>query len=155
MGSVKVVLSVQQHLRVAGFQLGSGCQACEERREGDRASRTVYAVEKVEAENADSPTVKRLSGFKIAFVFDIAMTDGDALPTLNEKCAGAGGEELLPRLEAAVQKMSVVLDYEEIRESGVEGYSTGGRIVIRQSLSVLAKCGVVIRSGCPRDFAPA
>jgi hypothetical protein len=99
---------------------------------------------KVEPENEDSPTVKRLSGFKIAFVFDIAMTDGDALPTLNENSAGTGGEELLPRFEAAVLKLSVALDYEEIRESGVDGYSTGGRIVIRQSLSPLAKCGVVV-----------
>jgi antirestriction protein ArdC len=99
---------------------------------------------KVEPENADSPTVKRLSGFKIAFVFDIAMTEGDALPTLSENCGGAGGEELLPRLEAAVQTLAVVLDYEEINEHGVDGYSTGGRIVIRQSLSTSAKCGVVI-----------
>jgi antirestriction protein ArdC len=99
---------------------------------------------KVEPDSEDSPTVKRLSGFKIAFVFDIAMTDGEALPMLSANTAGTGGEELLPRLEAAVQKLNVVLDYEEIRESGVEGYSTGGRIVIRQSLSTLAKCGVVI-----------
>jgi antirestriction protein ArdC len=98
---------------------------------------------KTEPENIDSPTVKRLSGFKVAWVFDIASTDGQPLVALDNGSA-AGGEELLPRLEAAVQTLAVVLDYEEIKEHGVDGYSTGGRIVIRQSLSTSAKCGVVI-----------
>jgi hypothetical protein len=41
------------------------------------------------------------------------------------------------------EELNIILDYEEIREPGVEGYSAGGRIVIRTSLSPTAKAGVV------------
>jgi hypothetical protein len=37
---------------------------------------------KTEPDHDDSPTVKRLSGFKTAWVFDLADTDGEPLPTL-------------------------------------------------------------------------
>jgi N-terminal domain of anti-restriction factor ArdC/IrrE N-terminal-like domain len=98
---------------------------------------------KVEADDADSLTVKRLGGFKTCWVFAQEDTEGEPIPTLTTGAAG-GGEEPLPRLEAAAPKLNVVLDYEEITQHGVEGYSTGGRIVIRQSLSTASKCGVIV-----------
>ena len=92
----------------------------------------------------DSPTVKRLSGFKTAYVFCESDTDGEPLPTLTYG-AESGGEELLTRLEWVTEEdLNIVLDYEEIKEDGVEGYSAGGRIVIRTSLSPTAKAGVVV-----------
>ena len=106
---------------------------------------------KTEPENVDSPIVKRLGGFKVAWVFDIVSTDGEPLVSLDNGNA-AGGEELLPRLEAAVQTLAVVLDYEEIKEHGVDGYSTGGRIVIHQSLSTSAKCGTIIHELIHEDI---
>ena len=99
--------------------------------------------QKVEPIDADSPTVQRVTGFRIAWVFELEATEGLELPALSYGAA-AGGEELLPRLEEAARKLSVTLDYEEIQKPGVEGYSTGGRIVVRQSLSVPAKCGVIV-----------
>jgi antirestriction protein ArdC len=92
----------------------------------------------------DSPTVKRLSGFKTAYVFCESDTDGEPLPTLTYG-AESGGEELLSRLEWVTEEdLNIILDYEEIKEDGVEGYSAGGRIVIRTSLSPTAKAGVVV-----------
>jgi N-terminal domain of anti-restriction factor ArdC len=84
---------------------------------------------KVEADDADSLTVKQLGGFKTCWVFAQEDTEGEPIPTLTTGAAG-GGEEPLPRLEAAAPKLNVVLDYEEITQHGVEGCSTGGRIVI-------------------------
>ena len=92
----------------------------------------------------DSPTVKRLSGFKTAYVFCESDTEGEPLPTLTYG-AESGGEELLTRLEWVTEEnLNIILDYEEIKEDGVEGYSAGGRIVIRTSLSPTAKAGVVV-----------
>ena len=107
--------------------------------------------QKVEPTDADSPTVQRLTGFKVAWVFDLEATEGLELPALSYGAA-AGGEDLLPRLEEAARKLSVTLDYEEIQKPGVEGYSTGGRIVVRQSLSVPAKCGVIVHELCHEDL---
>ncbi len=92
----------------------------------------------------DSPTVKRLSGFKTAYVFCESDTEGEPLPTLTYG-AESGGEELLspPRMDHR-RRSQHLLDYEEIKEHGVEGYSAGGRIVIRTSLSPTAKAGVVV-----------
>jgi len=97
---------------------------------------------KSDPQNEDSPTVKKLGGFKVAYVFDYSATEGEPLPTL-QYAAAAGGEDLLPKLEAAAGKLSVQLEYEEIPEQGVQGYSTGGKIVIRQSLSTASACAVI------------
>jgi antirestriction protein ArdC len=92
----------------------------------------------------DSPTIKRLSGFKTAYVFSESDTEGEPLPTLTYG-AESGGDELLSRLEWVTEEdLNIILDYEEIKEDGVEGYSAGGRIVIRTSLSPTAKAGVVV-----------
>jgi hypothetical protein len=97
---------------------------------------------KTDPDNEDSPTVQKLGGFKVAYVFDLASTEGEPLPALQDAAAD-GGEELLPQLEAAAGELSVQLDYLEIAEHGVQGYSTGGRIVIGQSLSTASKCAVI------------
>jgi antirestriction protein ArdC len=102
---------------------------------------------KADPENEDSPTVQKLGGFKVAYVFDLASTEGEPLPAL-QYAAAEGGEELLPHLEAAVEKLSVQLKYEEIVEPGVQGYSTGGTIVIRQTLTTPAKCATIIHEAC-------
>jgi antirestriction protein ArdC len=96
-------------------------------------------------ENEDDRSVtKSVHGFRTTFVFSESDTDGRPLPTL--KCgAESGGDELLSRLEWVTEEdLNIVLDYEEIREPGVEGYSAGGRIVIRTSLSPTAKAGVIV-----------
>jgi hypothetical protein len=79
-----------------------------------------------------------------AYVFSESDTEGEPLPTLTYG-AESGGDELLSRLEWVTEEdLNIILDYEEIKEDGVEGYSAGGRIVIRTSLSPTAKAGVVV-----------
>jgi antirestriction protein ArdC len=92
----------------------------------------------------DSPTVKRLSGFKTAYVFCESDTEGEPLPTLIYG-AESGGDELLSRLEwITEEELSIHLDYEDMKEDGVEGYSAGGRVAIRASLSPTAKAGTLV-----------
>jgi hypothetical protein len=52
---------------------------------------------------------------------------------------------LLARLEwTTEEELGICLDYEEILEQGVDGYSSGGRIVVRTSLSPTAKAAVLL-----------
>lgn len=74
----------------------------------------------------DSLTVKRLSGFKTAYVFCESDTEGEPLSTLIYG-AESGGDELLSRLEwITEEELNIQLDYEDIKQDGVEGYSAGG-----------------------------
>ena len=117
-----------------------------------------------EPDNEDSSsTVKKVVGFKTAWVFDLADTAGEPLPTLTYAAAD-GGDELLARLEwTTEEELGICLDYEEILEPGVEGYSSGGRIVVRTSLSPTAKAAVllhelsheILHQGDKRDEAKA
>jgi len=70
---------------------------------------------KTEPEEDDSPTIKRLGGFKVVWVFAEEDTDGEPLPTLTY-AAATGGEELLPQLETAAQKLSIRLTMKKSRK---------------------------------------
>jgi antirestriction protein ArdC len=94
-------------------------------------------------EDSEKITVQRLAGFRTVFVFDVAQTEGQELPALITSTA-EGGENLLPSLEAATAKLNIVLNYEEPQEPGLQGYSVGGRIVVRKSLCAAAKCAVIV-----------
>lgn len=106
---------------------------------------------KVDSDDSDSTTVKRLAGFRTCWIFAQEDTDGDPLPTLVTG-ATTGGEDLLPRLEAAAAKLNVVLEYAEISDPHIEGYSTGGKIVVRLSLPTATKCGVVVHELVHEDL---
>lgn len=106
---------------------------------------------KVDSDDPDSATVKRLGGFRTCWVFAQEDTDGEPLPTLKTG-ATTGGEDLPPRLEAAAAKLNVVLEYVEINDPHIEGYSTGGRIVVRLSLPAATKCGVVVHELVHEDL---
>lgn len=56
--------------------------------------------------------------------------------------AAEGGEELLPRLEAATAALSIQLVYKAI-PGAAEGLSKGGLIEIEETLSTAARCGVI------------
>ncbi len=70
--------------------------------------------------------------FRAAYVFDIAQTEGQDLP----EPARVGGDPgaALDRLEAAVVASGITLETSETM-MGVEGYSAGGRIVLRRGQS--------------------
>jgi antirestriction protein ArdC len=97
-----------------------------------------------QGENSDNTTNQRksIAGFRAATVFDVSQTEGEPLPEAPNHNATEGGQELLPRLEAAVATFGVNLRYEAI-SGRAEGYSTGGLIVIEESHPVPAKCGTI------------
>ena len=86
--------------------------------------------------------VSRIAGFRAATVFDVAQTDGEPLPEAPEHNATEGGEDLLPKLEAATRAFGVELSYQAI-PGRVEGYSKGGFIAIDEAQAVAAKCGTL------------
>ena len=85
---------------------------------------------------------RRVAGFRGATVFDVAQTDGESLPDAPEHNASAGGEDLLPKLEAAAEGFGIIVSYEVI-PGAAEGYSMGGRVIVEASQPVAAKCGTL------------
>ena len=81
--------------------------------------------------NSEDKKETTMIGFKVVHVFDVAQTEGDALP----KQAGIGGDvgNNLERLKQVVTQASIDLTFEEL--GSVNGYSAGGKIVVNQSLS--------------------
>lgn len=80
----------------------------------------------------DDGAAARVAGFRAAYVFDIAQTDGQPLP----QAAAASGDPgaSLIRLRAAIQSRGIAI--EEVAElSGAVGMSLGGRIQIVTGLS--------------------
>jgi antirestriction protein ArdC len=74
-------------------------------------------------------------------VFALEQTDGEPLPEIDSH-ATQGGEELLPRLEAATAALGIQLVYKVISGTA-EGMSKGGLIEIEETLSTAARCGVI------------
>ena len=85
---------------------------------------------------------RRVGGFKGAYVFDVSQTDGEPLPDAPEHNATAGGETLLPKLEAAAAAFGIIVAYEAI-PGRTEGYSMGGRVVVEESQPLPAMCGTL------------
>jgi len=83
----------------------------------------------------------RLYGFRVTYVFDVADTEGSELPFLSHR-ATEGGDELLPLLENAACRMGVGLEYRE-DTGAANGWSEGGKIVVRSSLSTAERCGTL------------
>jgi hypothetical protein len=84
----------------------------------------------------------KLYGFRVTHVFDVADTDGKELPELAFHADHDGGEDLLPRLEAAARQMGVILEY-RVNTGSPYGWSEGGKIVVRATLSTVEKCGTL------------
>lgn len=86
--------------------------------------------------------ISRIAGFRTATVFDVAQTDGEPLPEALEHNATEGGNDLLPKLEAATRAFGVELVYQTI-PGHAEGYSKGGFVAVEQSQPTAAKCGTL------------
>jgi antirestriction protein ArdC len=99
---------------------------------------------KADDNEEDGSASKSVIGFRTTYVFSESDTEGLPLPTLT--CgAESGGDELLSRLEwVTEEELNIILNYEEIKEPGVEGYSAGGSIVIRESLRPTTKAGTLV-----------
>jgi antirestriction protein ArdC len=127
--------------RVAGFQTWKSLGRFVKK--GERGIR-IFApiIRKVEDEkNGATEQVSRPVGFRAMAVFALEQTDGEPLPEIDSN-ATEGGEELLPRLEAATASLGVQLVYKAI-PGAAEGLSKGGLIEIEETLSTAARCGVI------------
>lgn len=82
----------------------------------------------------ESPTKpsRRVSGFKVAYVFDVSQTDGEALPEFASVSGDPGIR--LQRLEAGVRFLGIQLLYEEI-PGGALGMSENGTIRVLPTMS--------------------
>jgi antirestriction protein ArdC len=100
-------------------------------------------IRKVEEEkNGTTEQVMQPVGFRSIAVFALEQTDGEPLPEINSN-ATEGGEELLPRLEAATALLGIQLVYKAI-PGAAEGLSKGGLIEIEETLTTAARCGVIV-----------
>ena len=72
-----------------------------------------------------------MMGFKVVHVFDISQTEGDPLPEPSKVTGEVGAN--LERIQRVVVDSGIELKFEELH--GSCGYSTGGKVVIDQSLS--------------------
>ena len=70
--------------------------------------------------------------FRVAYVFDIAQTEGEPLPAFARPEGEPG--EFLPRLRNLVADMEIALEYRESM-GGAQGSSSGGLIAIKRGLT--------------------
>ncbi len=75
---------------------------------------------------------RSLVGFKAAYVFDVAQTEGEALPEFAEVTGDPAGNT--DRLRAFVARLGITLEYVDTL-GGAEGVSSGGKIAIRQGMT--------------------
>lgn len=77
--------------------------------------------------DSDDTTAKTVVGFRAAYVFDVAQTDGAPLPDTAEAAGDPGGAT--DRLKAAIAARGIALDY-VADLNGALGTSSGGRIQV-------------------------
>jgi len=127
--------------RVAGFQTWRSLGRFVKK--GERGIRIFAPIlRKVEEEkNGGIEQISRPVGFRSIAVFALEQTDGEPLPEIDSN-AIEGGEELLPKLEAATGALGIQLVYKSI-SGAAEGLSKGGLIEIEETLATAARCGVI------------
>ena len=81
---------------------------------------------------AKSDEEVQMMGFRVVHVFDISQTEGEPLPEFASVTGEAGDK--LERLKQVVVQNGIELCFERI-EGSAEGYSTGGKVVIEESLN--------------------
>jgi len=90
--------------------------------------------ERVADPDADSAEPSTITLFKPVYVFDVAQTEGDELPSLTDTTGDVSGH--LPALEQAVRQAGIDLQQEDIVSGSpsADGASFGGRIVLKKDL---------------------
>ncbi len=100
------------------------------------------AKEKEESAKQDAAdSDRRIFGFRVVHVFDVAQTEGEELPSCIEELSGDPGENL-EHLESIVRAKSIDLVYEAI-PGGAQGVSSGGRITVLPDLPAAEKFSVL------------
>jgi hypothetical protein len=84
---------------------------------------------------------ERVVAFKTGYVFDISQTGGRPLPDFSR--VGGDPDRYLEVLKAALAKRGIDLEYVEAPAS-VQGWSEGGRVVIRRELAPAEEFSVLV-----------
>lgn len=99
------------------------------------------AKEEAALKKAASEEERRIYGFRVVYVFDVAQTEGKELPTCMEELTGDPGENL-DYLESIVRDKNIELVYESI-PGGALGVSLGGKISVLPDLTDAEKFSVL------------
>lgn len=89
----------------------------------------------------ERPIARSVRGFRAAYVFDVAQTEGQELPEFS-RITGDPGEKL-SRLIDAVRSRGIELVYQEFL-GGADGVSYGGKIAIRHGMSPVEEFAVLV-----------
>lgn len=90
----------------------------------------VYKREQAEDESSET-TDSTIKGYKVVYVFDVKQTDGQEMPT--PSCVQGDPKEHVAKLEKLIAGEGIVLEHSD--SISADGYSTGGKIVIRKDLT--------------------
>jgi hypothetical protein len=115
--------------RVAGFQAWRGLKRFVRRGEKGIAIMAPIVRQRRDAATEDNESVV---GFRAAYVFDIAQTDGEPLPDIAQSSGDPG--PLLERLRTAVHERGISVELNEDL-GGALGTSSGGRIQLLAGLA--------------------
>ena len=114
---------------VAGFQTWKGLGRFVRR--GEKGIAILAPIVRRAADDIDAEA-RRVVGFRAAYVFDIAQTDGEPLPDIAEASGDPG--TMLERLRAAIAASGIDLAYVRTL-NGAFGLSTGGAIAVVDDLT--------------------
>jgi len=115
--------------RVAGYQAWKKLKR--QVRKGERGIAIIapcHYKREVKTDDGESETLGGLF-FRVVHVFDVAQTDGEALPTVEVPTIGAQADALLAKLVTVAQHRSVKVDFSELR-AGLFGVSKHGTVEV-------------------------
>jgi antirestriction protein ArdC len=95
-----------------------------------------------DAEISEGDAVRRVVGFKTAYVFDVSQTDGEPLASLAEVAGDPG--EFGARLTIFAKGCGIDVAYGNRELGSADGASFGGRILLRDDLSPAVEFAVLV-----------
>ncbi len=124
--------------RVAGFHAWRSLNRCV--RKGEKGI-VILAPIVTRRRNDDEEESRHIAGFRAAYVFDIAQTDGDPLPSVATASGDPRGYSV--SLRAAIVERGIILDDVDAID-GALGTSSGGRIQIVKGLPLAEEFVVLV-----------
>lgn len=126
---------------VAGYQRwqGLGRQV----RQGEKSIHILAPLlkKRQEPEDGQDGSTQRLCGFRVAYVFDVAQTVGEPLPTAPQAEGEPGAN--LESIKALYQRKGIALEYKD-NLNGAEGLSAKGKVYILAGLEPAREFSVLV-----------
>jgi len=107
-------------------------------RRGEHGIRILVPIVYRDTEQGDD---ERVVAFRTGYVFDLSQTEGRPLPELSRVIGDPG--RYLVELREALASRGIALEYLDT-PAGVDGWSEGGRIVIRRALTPAEEFSVMV-----------